>query len=104
MTSSASGEAVPRVVLSDFEVGGQAMSAQMVLLGESQRVILDAGAVVCDVACAFGTTEGRYEFIASAPGYQSTTVQVDARYPRFEGGCPSYNEGTNRVEIRLAPQ
>ena len=104
-TNSASGVGVARLLLAEFRVNGQPAQPQMVILGDqSERVTLADEVVICDVACAFGTSEGRYEFTVSAPGYRTAAVQVEARYPRFKGGCPSYNAGTNRLDVRLAPQ
>lgn len=57
--------------------------------------------IVCGVPCGFGTSEGPYSFVVSATGYAPRQVSVDARFARFDGGCPSFNEGSTEVSLSL---
>lgn len=63
------------------------------------RIVGDT--LVCTVSCGFGTSEGRYTFRATAAGYVAKEVTTEARYSRFEGGCPSYNAGGSRTHVVL---
>ncbi len=56
----------------------------------------------CTVPCAFGTLGGHWALTLSASGYPEQTVEFDARYAVFHGGCPSWNDDGTNVSLELA--
>lgn len=57
--------------------------------------------LVCSLPCAFLQEEGQYEFTITANGYENKTVQMQAFYSIFEGGCPSYSDGGTELYFEL---
>ena len=101
-TDAATGAAIPTVWLSAFTLGGMVTGPQPLLAGSPAFGVTPEGQVLrCDPGCGFGTSEGVYRFSAAAPGYLTATVEVNARYSRFDGGCPSSNSGSTRLDVRL---
>ena len=97
------GAAIPTVWLSAFTLGGLVTGPQPLLAGSPAfSVTPEDQSLRCAPGCGFGTSEGVYRFSAAAPGYVTATVEVNARYSRFDGGCPSSNSGSTSLDIRLA--
>jgi len=71
--------------------------------GPAYRVTVRADTVLCEVPCGFGFQEGRYELVATVPGFLPADLTVEARYDDFDGGCPSSNAGSTRVTVDLTP-
>lgn len=57
----------------------------------------------CLVPCSFGTEEGKWQFVASAPGQASRPVNVGASYAVAGRGCPSYFDKGTEVRLSLEP-
>ncbi len=54
----------------------------------------------CQLPCAFGSDNGTYGFVATAPGQDPKTVEVDAEYGTRSGsGCPLYLQDGTEIEI-----
>jgi hypothetical protein len=99
-TDAASGARITPLFLTAVSVGGQVQPIGY-LLATAFGAREQDDTLVCDVPCGFGTSEGRYAFTASAVGYAPRAIAVDARFARFEGGCPSFNEGSTRTSVAL---
>lgn len=100
-TDAVTGAAIPSLLITGVSVGGQTQPVGL-LLSTSYNARAQGDAIACDVGCGFGTTEGSYVFTASAPGYAPQRLTVAAQYGRFQGGCPSSNEGSTAVVVTLA--
>jgi hypothetical protein len=100
-TDEASRAPVTPVFITGVTVGGQLQPPSFLLIPPAFGARAQGDTIVCGVPCGFGTSEGRYAFVASAPGYAPRTIAVDARFARFDGGCPSFNEGSTRTAIAL---
>jgi hypothetical protein len=99
-TDANSGARIAPLCITAVRVGGQAQPVGY-LLATAFGARAQGDTLVCDVPCGFGTSEGRYAFTASAVGYEPRAAAVDARFARFEGGCPSFNEGSTRTSVAL---
>lgn len=100
--TSTGGTPIPALRLTAITVDGRPLPLGL-LDASARNVVVSDGGIDCTVACGFGTQEGTYRFIASAPGHQPTAVQVDARYAVFQGGCPSSSSGSTPVVVTLPP-
>lgn len=100
--ASPAGAPIPALRLESITLNGQPMALGL-LDASARNAVVSAGGIDCTVACGFAVTEGLYAFVASAPGYQATPVQVAARYATFQGGCPSFNSGGTAVVVTLQP-
>lgn len=98
--TGADGGTVGSVTLSGFAVDGRSVNASM-LLEAAYGVDVVEGALVCDVACGFGTEPGTYTFTIDAEGHAPEPVTVEARYAEFSGGCPSSSSGSTVVDLEL---
>jgi len=63
-------------------------------------VIYDS-VLYCNSPCGFAAEEGEYQLTLSASGYGDTTVVIDARFAKFNGGCPSSNSGSTTVTCKM---
>jgi hypothetical protein len=99
-TDAESGASITPLQITAVAVGGQLQPiASLLATAFGARAVGDT--IVCDVPCGFGTSESRYALTAAASGYVARDVTTEARYARFEGGCPSYNSGSTRTTITL---
>lgn len=64
-------------------------------------VALSGDSLKCAVPFAFGIQEGHWALTVSASGYPWQTVEFDAHYAVFHGGCPSWNDGGSSVGLEL---
>ena len=97
---SGTGVRITPVFVTGVTIDGQSQpvgSLLAVAFGASAR----GDTVVCGLPCGFGTSEGQYSFTATAPGYAIRRVSVNARFARFDGGCPSSNEGSTEISVSL---
>lgn len=62
------------------------------------------GELRCDAPCGFGTTEGRYRFTMEAAGYRPRSLDVEAVFEGFSGGCPSSNSGSTVITPEMTPE
>lgn len=99
-TDAAAGASIAPLFITGVTVGGQAQPVGY-LLATAFGTRAQGDTIVCGVPCGFGTSEGRYGFTASATGYAPRPITVDARFARFEGGCPSFNEGSTETSVSL---
>lgn len=67
-------------------------------------VTLVGDSLKCAVPCAFGTQEGHWALTVSASGYPEQTVEFDAHYAVFHGGCPSWNDDGTDVSLELTQE
>lgn len=100
VTDGASGVRVSPLQITAVSVGGQVQPVGY-LLATAFGARAAGDTIVCDVPCGFGTTESRYSFTAAANGFVPQVITTEARYSRFEAGCPSYNAGSTRTSIAL---
>jgi hypothetical protein len=68
-----------------------------------RNVRTENDALMCDVACAFGASEGVYALTFGAEGYRDTTITVDARYANRSGNCPLTLSQGAVVRVVLTP-
>jgi hypothetical protein len=99
-TDGATGARIAPLFLTAVTVGGQAPGVSY-LLTTAFGARAQGDTIVCDVPCGFGTSEGRYGFTASATGYAPRLITVDARFARFDRGCPSSNAGSTETSVSL---
>jgi len=101
---SVKARAIARVGVSDITIGNRVVPLTYLMQSlPISRVTLSNDTLWCDVPCGFGNEEGVWRFAVSATGYRSQTMRVDAQYRHFDGGCPSYSEGSVIFAVRLAP-
>jgi hypothetical protein len=100
-TNAATGARIAPLFITGVTVGGQVQPVSY-LLTTTFGVRAQGDTIICDVPCGFGTSEGAYGFTASAPGYAARAITVNARFARFDGGCPSFNAGSTETSISLA--
>jgi len=96
---------IPVVLLSGFRIDGRPLPATSLLQCE-QAVGLAArdSLLECRVPCGFGVASGTWEFTAVAAGSAPTQVTVPGvHYERSGGGCPSWSDGGQRLELELLP-
>ena len=100
VTDSVSNQSIPRIALTHLLVNGH---ATVIITPSSTRIMIQGDTVWCEVACGLGNEEGMWSFDVSAAGYRTRSIQVSARYARFDGGCPSSNTGSTTMSLRLLP-
>ena len=93
------GVGISEVILSSFTVNGEERSVRDVTALRREHVSTHGDGLICVLPCGFGAEEGRWEFIAEAPGYSPTPQQYNATYT-LRGGCPSRDMGID-VSINL---
>ncbi|WP_309672254.1 hypothetical protein [Gemmatimonas sp.] len=91
------------MTIRDVTIAGQPVSVEELLRGPTRNVVLDTDGLVCAKDCGFATTPGLYRLTVAAQGYVPLVVERDAKYARFQGGCPSFNEGSSVVQVQLTP-
>ena len=100
VVDSESGGRIASILVTNVTISGRSEPVGALLdvaFGASTR----SDTLVCGVPCGFGTSEGQYTFKAAAPGYTARQVSVNARFARFDGGCPSSNAGSTEVSVSL---
>lgn len=98
---SASGARIASILVTDVAFGGRSQPVGS-LLGLAFGASTRSDTLVCGIPCGFGTSEGQYTFSATAPGYAVAQVSVNARFARFDGGCPSSNSGSTEISVSLS--
>lgn len=108
--NSASGASIPQLTFSEIKIDGRVLQQgdmQLFLVpNRARNVTVDGAQLLCTVACDFSAATGDFEFIVSAPGYQSKTVTVaDVRPTQFErkGACTVRAYGGVDLSIVLDP-
>lgn len=99
---SASGARIASILVTDVALDGRSQPVGSLLLEVAFGASTRSDTLVCGVPCGFGTSEGQYSFSATAPGYAVRQVSVNARFARFDGGCPSSNEGSTEISVSLS--
>ena len=99
-TDGATGARIAPLFITSLTLGGQAQVVSYVMT-TAFGTRAQGDTIVCDVPCGFGTSEGHYRFTASATGYAPRLITVDARFARFDGGCPSFNAGSTETAVSL---
>ncbi len=101
---SVNGRAIARVGVTDITIGGRSVDlAYLVHSPPTSRVTLRSDTLWCDVPCGFGNEEGLWTLTVSSAGYRAQAMRIEARYRNFDGGCPSSNDGSVILAVRLAP-
>lgn len=57
----------------------------------------------CGIPCSLDIPPGNYTMTVAADGYQSATIDAEAMYHSFEGGCPSSASNGTTTTITLQP-
>ena len=92
------------VALTDFRLNERSQPSPAYWTGApAYRAQIQGDTLFCQATCGFSFDEGRYQFNASATGFDPRPVAVDARYQDFDGGCPSSNRGSTRITVTLTP-
>jgi hypothetical protein len=68
-----------------------------------RNVLIEGSSLRCDIACAFGAPEGRYQLTIGATNYRDTTFAVAAKYRRGSGNCPAALFDGVRLTVLLTP-
>lgn len=90
------------VKLRDLKINGYPQNGNLNTF-VSNSVVSDGSIYYCNVPFGIGNTEGKYEFVIEAEGYQPKMVAIDnVKYSVIKGGCPSYNDGGKRIELTLS--
>ncbi|WP_348672027.1 hypothetical protein [uncultured Abyssibacter sp.] len=81
---------IGEVLLSDFTYADVEGSAQDVFDQSdfNSNVTVETDGLRCVLPCSFGIVSEPWEFSASAPGYLSTTQQIDAQFTAYVSSCP----------------
>lgn len=91
VSDSASGAAIPVVLVSDVRIGGFPYLPATLVDPQRAPVIratVEGDAVRCVVSCGFGSNEGSFELTMAAPGYRGRTLTFEADYSTLTNGCP----------------
>jgi len=64
-------------------------------------VLIDNGVLRCTVPCGLGTQPGHYVLVIEGGGQPPQSIEVEASYRIFKGGCPSYNDGGTSFSVTL---
>ena len=107
-TNSATGAAIPQVVLSDIRILGRLQSGnemQHLLSDLARNATVEGNQLRCTLECAFSTDYGDYQFTVSAPGHTSKTVSIpDVRYTEFErDACRNTPTAGTTISLELDP-
>jgi hypothetical protein len=106
VTDARTNAVLPDVTLRDFRYHDRAVSPATVLGGPLRGISAEGEAIRCTAPCGFGSQEGPYSFTVSRSGYRDTTLVVDAKYARRDGGsggCPLRLSRGVRFTLRLTP-
>jgi len=103
-TVAGSGAGIDSLYVTSVLLDGQSYSFESLLETTTTGVELVDGVLVGVVPFGFGILRGRYSITVVAPGLNSATVEVEAAYREFGGGCPSYNSGPTEVVVQLAEE
>jgi hypothetical protein len=100
---AASGQAVANFEVSQVRFNDQALpDLRYLVVGvPNSGASVSGGSLRCSGSCGFGTQEGVYEFVVSAPGFAPRQVRMTAVYARKKLGCPSSFSGGTRVDVTL---
>ena len=95
-----SGTPVSPVYLSSILFGDEPLPAEFLTYANAYGVNVVGDRLRCTVPCGFSSLQGEYQFAIGGAGYRDTTITLEGRYGRADGGCPSrFYDG---VEITLA--
>jgi hypothetical protein len=95
---------IDSVFITRIEVDGATRDLHGVIAGNHTQGVEPRGdTLCCAVPCAFGSSdEGRWGITLSARGYPEQTIEFNARFGVFHGGCPSFNDQGVKVSFRLS--
>lgn len=103
VTDQSTGESIAEVEIENISLNGD-----LFVFKENQQELLTNvdidfinNTLVCTLPCAFLNQEGLYEFTVKTMGYSSETLQTQASYSVFDGGCPSYVDGGTEISFQL---
>lgn len=99
------GYAIDQVNISNITLAGQAVNLHRYSQDNLSNFTLDTdgNGGYCTLPCTFLEGEGSVSFDVSANGYQSKSVELEAEYQTFDGGCPSYSSDGVVMAIELTP-
>jgi hypothetical protein len=100
-SGSSAGVSIEQLELAAFLVNGQSRSSEDIVAQGQSNVLLDGGLLRCTLPCSFGTESGRWEFVATAPGFSPTEQSANAEYSTFSGGCPSFETDGTHISLVL---
>jgi len=98
------GTFIDSVHIRGIEIDDQPIDLFVLAAGETQNIVRTDTVLAGSPPCGFGTQNGNYEFIVSAPGYQDTVVTQYAEYAVNQGNCPSYSDEGTRITIQVQPE
>lgn len=102
-TDTVSQQSLGTITLSNLQVNGMAVDLAA-LTATSFGVTVSGSSLQCTLPCGFSSMEGKYSFMAVAPGYQAAAVTVDAHYSTKSGGsCTLTLSGGTKVAVGLKP-
>ena len=103
VTNKDTGAPIAQFTLSNFTLGGQAVSASGLISSvPGTNATLVNGTLACTGSCGFGGGPGSYTFTVSAAGRPDTIITVAAKYSGATGqGCSRELTGGTLVAIAL---
>lgn len=108
-TDAQTGAPLSRIIVRDFSYNDQSKSELGIgfltdVFGLTPRnVTIEGSSLRCDIVCAFGAPEGRYQLTIGAVNYRDTTFTVPAKYGRGSGNCPATLSDGVRLRVQLTP-
>jgi hypothetical protein len=108
-TDARTGAPLSRIIVRDFSYDDRSRSELGIAFltdhfGLTPRnVLIEGSSLRCDIVCAFGAPEGRYQLTIGATNYRDTTFTVAAKYGRGSGDCPATLFDGVRLEVQLTP-
>jgi hypothetical protein len=96
-----SGQAIQEFKITAAILDSNHIQLQTLLNEVSFNTVFYDSVLYCNTPCGFAAEEGKYQLTLSASGYNDTTVVIDARFGKFDGGCPSTNSGSTTVTCKM---
>lgn len=107
--SSVDGSPVSQLTISDVRVAGRRPTddeLRLYVAGPSRGIVVEGDHMICAIPCGFGTDPVHWEFLVSAPGYQSKTVSLVAAYANYiikADECTQEYSGGSKIDLVLDP-
>lgn len=101
VSEEVSGQSIPSFTITNAMIDGLKIDLHALVNDVSFNTVFYDSALYCSAPCGFGSEEGEYRLAVSAIGYRDTIMTFNARYRKFQGGCPSSNSGSTVLSFQM---